>query len=452
MIRIDLKVFLAELVKRINLASYLSVISAVNPTGVESCLIFCLLDLLNYLSEPGILEKSTLNRLDPPDVVLTNGWDRISYNILRSLAKAGLKCALGVDHNLGMGFFSKYAHLRFIHGTILEDENHFIKDITTFITRAQPKVYMPTGEEIFIVARHLDFLKTLNVHVPISDYDSLIAFHDKLNFFRIAEKLDLPTPATILPESVSDITAFGNQYGYPVVLKIRQSSSAKGVYYLSKGNIEKALENLMVKGSIRYGLFIVQQFVSGTGYGVSLLLNEGKTRAIFTHRRLREKIYSGGPSTVRISTKNDVLEADAISLLTSRKYHGVAMVEFKYDEKRKKGWLMEVNPRFWGSVGLAIHAGVDFPLLLYNMAVHGDVPSVKSYRLNLTYRWLLGDILGVLSKVKARRNPFLMLELFQRSDGFDDFYRDDPLPFFMRIYLALKREFKNRARNGCCFF
>jgi predicted ATP-grasp superfamily ATP-dependent carboligase len=184
---------------------------------------------------------------------------------------------------------------------------------------------LPTKEEILIVARHLDLLKTLNVHVPISEFDTLIAFHDKLNVFRIAEKLDLPSPATIVPESVSDISSIGNQYGYPVLLKLLHSSSAKGVFYLSKGNIEREMEDLMRIGSISYGSFIVQQFVSGTGYGVSLLLNQGKTRAIFTHRRIREKIYTGGPSAVRLSTKNDVLEAYAISLLASMKYHGVAI-------------------------------------------------------------------------------------------------------------------------------
>lgn len=397
-------------------------------------------------------KESVYDRLSPPDVVLTNGWDRISYNILRSLGKAGLKIAFGVDQNLGMGFFSKYAYSRFIHRSHYEEESGFIKDTAAFITEASPKVYIPTGEETFIVARHLELFKKLNVHVPIAEHKTLMALHDKFSVSRIAKEIGVPSPATIAPKSRSDIVSFGKQYGYPVVLKIRQSSSAKGVFYIDKRNLEEKLGSLLERGLLRYGSFVAQEFVKGTGYGVSVLFNEGKTRGTFAHRREREKIYFGGPSTVRTSTSNEVLEDYAVRLLASVKYHGVAMVEFKFDEKRNKGWLMEVNPRFWGSVGLAIHAGVDFPLLLYRMAVHGDVSPVSSYRLNVTYRWLLGDLLGVWSKAIATRNIWFMPELFQRSDGFDDFYVDDPLPFFAMIYLVAKRQMKRALDNGCRFF
>ena len=33
--------------------------------------------------------------------------------------------------------------------------------------------------------------------------------------------------------------------------------------------------------------------------------------------------------------------------------------------------LIEVNPRFWGSLALAIYAGIDFPYLLYKLAMEG---------------------------------------------------------------------------------
>ncbi len=38
------------------------------------------------------------------DVMLTNGWDRIAYNVLRGLAKEGLKVTFGTDNYLGMGY------------------------------------------------------------------------------------------------------------------------------------------------------------------------------------------------------------------------------------------------------------------------------------------------------------------------------------------------------------
>jgi len=386
------------------------------------------------------------NGFKPLDVVLTNGWDRISYNILRSLAQSGLTIGFGVDCHLGMGVFSKYNHIKFVHAPYYEDEMGFVKDVIAFIQKHKPGVYIPTGEEIFVVAKYQHLFDSLNVKIPVSPYSTLIDLHDKIRSFHIAERLGIPVPASIIPKSFADIRSFGNQYGYPVVLKKSQSSSAKGVYYLQKANLDNELEYLYKNISLQYGKFFIQELVSGVGCGVSLLLNKGQVRAVFSHKRIRERIYSGGPSTNRVSTKNEIFEDYAIRLLTDMKFHGVAMVEFKYDEKSKEGWFLEVNPRFWGSIGLAINSGVDFPYLLYKMAVDGDVLPVKSYKLNLTYRWLLGDIFAVLSKIKASKNPFVIKELFQKADGFDDFYKDDPFPFFARIFLLLRRNIKRNIR------
>jgi protein-tyrosine-phosphatase len=51
----------------------------------------------------------------------------------------------------------------------------------------------------------------------------------------------------------------------------------------------------------------------------------------------------------------------------------VAMVEFKIDSKGQH-WLMEINPRLWGSLALSIDAGVDFPLGLLRVA-EGEEPA-----------------------------------------------------------------------------
>ena len=40
------------------------------------------------------------------------------------------------------------------------------------------------------------------------------------------------------------------------------------------------------------------------------------------------------------------------------------MVEFKLDARDGVAKLMEINGRFWGSLQLAVDAGVDFPAIL----------------------------------------------------------------------------------------
>jgi predicted ATP-grasp superfamily ATP-dependent carboligase len=72
-------------------------------------------------------------------------------------------------------------------------------------------------------------------------------------------------------------------------------------------------------------------------------------------------------------------------------WHGVAMVEFKVTPEGCP-YLMEVNPRFWGSLQLAIDAGVDFPWLLYQLASGAPAWPDPGYRTGVRVRWLLGDL------------------------------------------------------------
>jgi len=78
----------------------------------------------------------------------------------------------------------------------------------------------------------------------------------------------------------------------------------------------------------------------------------------------------------------------------------VAMAEFKINPNGGDVKLMEVNGRFWGSLPLAIKAGVDFPYLLYKCMVERENFSPPSYRLGVKQRWLIpGDILWLYSSI-----------------------------------------------------
>jgi len=376
------------------------------------------------------------------DVLLTNGWNRISYNILRRLANSGLSVVLGVDKYSGMGVYSNLKHCNFTHTAYDDSEDKFISDVVNFIKKNNVNVYIPTGEDIFIVAKHIDKFKDLNTRIPISYYTTLSKLHNKSESYHLAESLNIPIPATIIPNSFKDINKFGDKVGYPLVFKNFFSTSAKGVFYLFEERLHETTDKLLYKQKLKFGEFLIQQFVHGEGYGVSMLLNKGAVIASFTHKRLREKTNTGGPSTLRVSTKNDVLEKYAKIILTSQKFTGIAMVEFKFNEEKQQSWLIEVNPRFWGSVGLAINSGVDFPNMLYDLAIGKEIKFNGNYSVGIKYKWLLGDIyVNCINFIKTFKFTHLK-NIFEKVDGFDDFYSDDKLPFFMLIFLYFRRIFK----------
>ena len=78
-------------------------------------------------------------------------------------------------------------------------------------------------------------------------------------------------------------------------------------------------------------------------------------------------------------------------LLEHAGWHGVAMVEFRIAPDGTP-YLMEINTRFWGSLQLAIDAGVDFPYMLYQLACDEQPDQVFDYKVGIRLRWLLGDL------------------------------------------------------------
>jgi hypothetical protein len=193
-----------------------------------------------------------------------------------------------------------------------------------------------------------------------------------------------------------------------------------------------------------WGPTLLQEFVPGDGYGIFALFSDGKPRAWFAHRRLRDVVATGSGSAFRESIPLDArMKTYAERLLTALRWHGVAMVEFKVDSRDGVPKLMEVNGRFWNSLPLAIAAGMDFPFLLYRLAIDGDIAPMNSYKVGVRSRWLLGDLRHLISVVQGpppgwpdkfpKRWETLQAVLrgFHPTVHDDDFVRGDLAPGFV---------------------
>jgi protein-tyrosine-phosphatase len=84
---------------------------------------------------------------------------------------------------------------------------------------------------------------------------------------------------------------------------------------------------------------------------------------------------------------------------------GAAMFEFRLDRRSGRHVLLEVNPRFWGSLPLAVAAGADFPALWWDLAVHG-----REGRGAYDAGFLKADLTGEFDRVVNR---------FEAAEGFD---------------------------------
>jgi predicted ATP-grasp superfamily ATP-dependent carboligase len=189
-----------------------------------------------------------------------------------------------------------------------------------------------------------------------------------------------------------------------VVIKPARSINQGELHKVAYADDRAALDSMLRDMSAQAFPVMVQRRIIGYGAAVSILRWDGKLVAAFAHRRIRENPPSGGASVVSESVAPDpVLVARSLALLERFDWNGVAMVEFKIDDATGEAWLMEVNPRFWGSLQLAVDAGVDFPRLFIGCLLGGAVSPVTSYRVGRRLRHLWGDVDRLIARLRHSR-------------------------------------------------
>jgi predicted ATP-grasp superfamily ATP-dependent carboligase len=139
----------------------------------------------------------------------------------------------------------------------------------------------------------------------------------------------------------------------------------------------------------------VEPWVPGEGRGIFLLLHRGEVLARFAHRRIRESSPLGGPSAVAESTPADPeLLRWSSALARDLGVEGPFMAEFR--GLGEDTVLLEVNARCWGSLALAVAAGVDFPALYAAALLGAPRRGPESWRTGLRCRNLALDLNGLL--------------------------------------------------------
>jgi hypothetical protein len=302
-----------------------------------------------------------------------------SIAVIRSLGRAGHfvhACATDAD---ALGLMSKYAGA----STLCPDyqSQDFLPWLREYVQKQNICTIIPSEGLLLALRSVFDEFST---RLPVPQRSDIVyAGMSKFDLFNILVNQSDPVVAEHLPPTilVTDMSRLPRledlaKLGTTLFIKV------DGVYAIdpdSGGTVYKctsALEALkrlkQLAGQFRKAL--VQGYVSGQGVGAFFLIWEGKLIAEFMHKRLHEVPYTGGVSSYRASWFHREIYDDALRKIKRLGWEGVAMMEYRWDARTKRYFLMEMNGRFWGSLHLALYAGVDFPKLLVD-AFHGRTHS-----------------------------------------------------------------------------
>lgn len=377
--------------------------------------------------------------------LITDGLLRKSLSATRSLGRKGIKTVVGEYSWLSPSGFSKYCKKRVKYPDPKLKSNQFLEWLLFQLAEENVPVFLPMDDAVMDIAmENLETIKIRSRCILPSKYAYNVA-SDKYETMKLAIQEKVPCPATYLPKSEGELLDIANTAMFPLVIKPRKSSGSRGIRIVEDS---KSLLKVFHEIKNDYPDPMIQEWIPlGDRYDVCILFDQNhEVKATFVQKEIRHFPIQIGPSTVQESVQYGKLSELSVQLLKSLNWSGIVEVEFMIDPRTGQPVLMEINPRFWNSLELAVQSGVDFPYLYYQLSIGEEINTHNSYQMGRRNRWFFpGDLLHFLFNPQR----FSMKPSFfagKKQAVYDDtFSLSDPLPGWIVIASCFKFAFSVKA-------
>jgi predicted ATP-grasp superfamily ATP-dependent carboligase len=379
-----------------------------------------------------------------PPVLLLDGNAMASLAIARSLGSAGVRITVADSSPNAPTRYSRYVDGFLLYPSPLERVDEFHEWLVRQVATRKYGVLL--GATDFTVPLLSQWRSELcdYVQVPLPTPTALQLASNKAATFEAAHRLGIPVPATVIPQNWAMVEDAARKWQWPIVIKPR-SSVESGAGSRMVRSVEYAFDKEELRRRIATLISdspwpLLQEYVRGIGVGCFFLIKDGKVLARFQHRRLRDINPTGSGSSLRVSVPPDPeLMEMSERMLRAIGLDGLSMVEYRLAAGHTS-YLMEINARPWGSMQLAVEAGVDFPMLWYRAITGQPAGETAVYQCGVQCRYVAGDLRHLESVLMGaprgwrldypKRLPTILqfLRFWGKNLHYDDFAAGDWRP------------------------
>lgn len=253
-----------------------------------------------------------------------------------------------------------------------------------------------------------------------------IAFNkDKLVFLNKIKGVNYPE-ASIL-KNISHLKKA--VYKHDLVIKPRNESQIKfDPIYLSINDNDFNKKINVIENYFKNNIeLIVQKKVSGVGRGFFCIARNGQIYTFYMHERIREIPLTGGSSTAAKSIYCKQMKQISFEIVKDLNWSGPLMIEYKYDKSLDKYFLIELNPKFWGSLELSYFIGLNFGkklIELFTLKESNSIIKEYDYQVNKKFYWILdGDLVNIF-KIKKFKLIFNYFNKSSSNNMFENIFVD----------------------------
>lgn len=388
----------------------------------------------------------------PAAIIL--GLGEHGYGILRGLVREGISVA---GFYTGAEEFGRYSrHVETHHLPSFLDDERICRALIEWGRQAgtRPVLFPTSDRHVALLARHT---RALSEYFRFHWVDSEVLGRivDQARMSAVCRGAGVLAPRTYAVSAEESLPDLATRLPYPCVVK---PNRACGAPFPERRNSFVAaspaelLDFYEAHPALR-GSTICQEIIEGGDENIFqctvLVRDGGEPGAVFSARKLHQHRPGYGVMCFGRSEENEMLAAQALRLLQSLRYRGLASLEFKYRARNGRYYFIEMDARLPRYNALCVDAGVNLPHLAY-LDLTGQRPAAASgARQRNGVHWISFKLdLGwfVRSWIAGRAGLLSWLRSIARARSYAWFDWRDPLPFLRATADLLARGCRQSLR------
>ncbi len=327
-------------------------------------------------------------------VLVTDGETRAVVAAARGLAEAGFEVAVAAatPPRWAATHWSRSVAQRITTPNPLTDEAGFLQALHDTLAGGDFGVLMPGGDASLLdISRGRDRLEP-HVGIGLPAHDCVQRALDKAELAMIAERHRLVPPATAVCDDLTQALEAAGELGFPVVVKPVSSVIDGSPVRRREGSLMAAGAEELARVVADFGgACLVQQRVEGHVISFAGVFADGRLLAEAVSRYHRTWYPDAGSACYSETIwAPDLLRGHVVALLDELGWSG--LFELELIERADGGWhAIDLNPRPYGSLALAIGAGANLPAVWCRHLLGSAPPPVRAVP-GIFYRWADADL------------------------------------------------------------
>jgi hypothetical protein len=334
----------------------------------------------------------SLSRVLP--ALVTHAQSRAAVAGIRALGTAGVEVAAVASRRSAAGLWSRHTAIRAVDPGSGTPEAW--RECLAGLARRHGPIVVYPGQEEGIGPLVRDPVPD-GVVLPYPGAEAVERVRDKRELRALSRDAGIPSPGVVAEGPAASVLE--SLPDAPCVLKSPGLSDALPVALMcpTRRHLRDALERVPPDEHV-----IVQERAEGALVAVTVVIDrDGAIVARLQQSALRLWPTAAGASSLgqTVPPDPDLIERVAF-LLRAAGYWGLAQIQLVETPAGPRA--IDVNPRFYGSLPLALAAGVNLPLAWHQVAAGEQPRQQLDYRVGVTYRWFEGELTAAWNGERSR--------------------------------------------------